>query len=128
MAQSRIRFEKVGLWQNALQLFQDISTARLRPNGVSLNSLMCCLEKAGQWQLALLSLRRCPITTGPDLFSFNSAISSCEKGAQWQWALQILDVMVSGSHTPDTISFSAAISSVGTVQFSADERIFIWFW
>lgn len=125
-----LRFEKAARWQDAVQLFQEIPTARLCPSLVSFNSLISCLEKAGQWQLAVLTLLGMadpnndePATAAtaaastvpcvPDLLTFNAAISSCEKGAQWQWAIQIFDMMCLCQLriAPDAISFNALISS-----------------
>jgi len=125
-----LRFEKAARWQDAVQLFQEIPTARLCPSLVSFNSLISCLEKAGQWQLAVLTLLGMadpsnddPATAAtaaastvpcvPDLLTFNAAISSCEKGAQWQWAIQIFDMMCLCQLriAPDAISFNAVISS-----------------
>ena len=135
-----LRFEKAARWQDAVHFFQEIPTARLCPSLVSFNSLISCLEKAGQWQLAVLTLlgmadpsngnpataaTAATATTAatasastvpcvhPDLLTFNAAISSCEKGAQWQWAIQIFDMMCLCQLriSPDAISFNAVISS-----------------
>ncbi|CAE7939514.1 unnamed protein product [Symbiodinium sp. KB8] len=104
--------EQAGQWQRALQLFHDISHAKLPPYVISYNATISACEKGRQWQLAL-SLFGSIAAAGlvPDLISHNAAISACEKAGKWQMALQLFASISHRSHSPDVISYSAAISA-----------------
>ena len=45
--------EQAGQWQGALQLFHDISHAKLPPYVIGYNATISACEKGRQWQLAL---------------------------------------------------------------------------
>ena len=87
--------EKGGQWQGALQLFHEISSAKLPPYVIGYNATISAFEKGRQWQLALLVFTSMPqAKLAPDLISHNAAISSCEKAGKWQLALQLFSSMV----------------------------------
>ena len=76
-------------WQQALEMFSEMTMSRLRKNVISYGSLMCICEAAGKWQEAVLLLKALEdAALSPNALIFRAAIGAC--GAQWQHALKLL--------------------------------------
>lgn len=73
-------------WPKALSLLEEMRAKDLTPSRICLNGVISVLERARQWQRALLVLDD---MDKPDEMSFCLAISACSRGQNWQWALEI---------------------------------------
>ena len=103
-------------WQLALQLLTFVVTRRLQINVVTIAAAATALDKAGNWQLALLLLLEAQATNLSNIISYGAAISACEQNEEWQQALELLASMVS------------ADLQANAVVYSATARIFPRFW
>ncbi|CAJ1347817.1 unnamed protein product, partial [Effrenium voratum] len=81
--------EKVGAWEQALDLLQDLRRLGLLST-LSFNAAISACARTFRWDLALLlweDLASCGLQ--PDLITYSSLISACEKGLVWRRALAI---------------------------------------
>ena len=103
--------EKRAEWQQALNILQQLDTARLQPSLITCNSCISACEKAGQWQVALQLL--CEVDARylqPDVITYNSTISAYQKVTQWQVAMSLSHVAeLHVGH--DIITFNSTLSA-----------------
>ena len=94
-------------WQLALQLLTFVVTRRLQINVVTIAAAATALDKAGNWQLALLLLLEAQATNLSNIISYGAAISACEQNEEWQQALELLASMVSADLQANAVVYSA---------------------
>ena len=98
--------------QQALELFDDMPRAKVKPHVYSYSAAISACEKGGQWQEALKLFDAMPQSkVQPNVYSYSAAISACEKGGQWQQALMLFDAMPQAKVQPDVISYNSTISA-----------------
>ncbi|CAJ1420432.1 unnamed protein product [Effrenium voratum] len=112
--------EKVGAWEQALDLLQDLRRLGLLST-LSFNAAISACARTFRWDLALLlreDLASCGLQ--PDLITYSSLISACEKGLVWRRALAIFSELSWGEDPgtgkregikPDLVLCNAVISA-----------------
>lgn len=99
--------DKGAQWAAALVVREDARQRQLRPNLISVGSLISASGKSSEWRRAVGALEAGPV----DRACWNGAITGCEKAGLHDMSLRLLEDMVSLDLRPDTISFNAVCSS-----------------
>ncbi len=95
------RLGKEKNWVAAMKLLSDMKPAGFRPNVV-----ICCLAASSCSKGFLVD----EMVTAVQV-SYNSILGALNKNGQWKKALEIFNDFEKNGITPDTISFSSAITS-----------------
>ena len=105
--------EAASEWPEASSILLEISDRYLRPDVVTLNSLLAVFSRLAQWQRALVMLDASHEHDGlqADTVSYNTAITTCGRCSKFAQALHVLDGMLQQNLQPDVITQSAAMQS-----------------
>ena len=99
--------DKGAQWAAAVRVGEDARQRELRPNVISVGSLISVWGKCSEWRRAVGALGVGRV----DLACWNGAITGCEKAGLHEMSTRLLEDMVSLDLRPDTISFNAVCSS-----------------
>eukprot|EP00913_Durusdinium_trenchii_P030633 g28690.t1 len=93
-------------WEVALCLLEDLKTAALKADEISLSQVLSSLSSASEWQKALELVEVIPSTVG-----YNQVIRACGQVKCWYLALELLHRMPGRSPHQDLVSFNLALTS-----------------
>ncbi|CAK9112438.1 unnamed protein product [Durusdinium trenchii] len=93
-------------WEVALCLLEDLKTAALKADEISLSQVLSSLSSASEWQKALELVEVIPSTVG-----YNQVIRACGQVKCWYLALELLHRMPGRSVRQDLVSFNLALTS-----------------
>lgn len=99
------------LWDSALEVLQDMRTAKCEPNLFSYNAAMGACQAALEWERALrlyFSMGRAHLT--PDTTSYNLLLSSCARSSQREQVEWLVQRMYQQQLSPDEVTFNCLSS------------------
>ena len=106
--------EKVGKWENALELFREMQSHGIHPDAISYSAAIAACDKGHQWERALTLLDEMPSAgVEPDDITYASAICACARGGQWQKAIEMLDETRKQGLRPNLIAYTMSIDACG---------------
>lgn len=102
--------ERSDQWQQAVQLFRELSLWRLTPTLKTFGAAISACETGGRWQEAVALLHELhEQRLRSSAIAFNAAISACGKSQQWQVALSLFNALQSIGFP--TVSINTAITA-----------------
>ncbi|CAE8633618.1 unnamed protein product [Polarella glacialis] len=103
--------EKGKEWEQAFMLMQDLLDMSLRPDLLTLNSMISAYSQVSLWQQAqaLLDTAGCEHGLHPDVVSYSAVISACGKAQQWQRVLELVARMELQSLSPSVVTYTTAL-------------------
>ena len=76
----------------ALELFEEMKTARIERNTITYSAAISACGKGGQWEQALRLIKDMKMAgIERDTITYIEAISACGKEGQWKEALRLLE-------------------------------------
>jgi len=103
---------KLGDWQRAQSLLDEIRSRQMSPDTVSFNAAISACARAGRPRQALkllTTMRR--VGCAPNLITFNGALVAARAVGQSEIALQLLTQMRDREIAPNVASYGAAVSA-----------------
>ncbi|CAJ1348662.1 unnamed protein product, partial [Effrenium voratum] len=94
----------------AKQVLECMWKWRLEISFFDCSAVVAAYDKAGRWEMALVTLHRVQQFGQNNVACFNAAISACDKGKQWRHAVCLLTDL---QEAPNAISVGSAISACG---------------
>ncbi|CAJ1398857.1 unnamed protein product, partial [Effrenium voratum] len=94
----------------AKQVLECMWKWRLEISFFDCSAVVAAYDKAGRWEMALVTLHRVQQFGQKNVACFNAAISACDKGKQWRHAVCLLTDL---QEAPNAISVGSAISACG---------------
>merc|ERR1711871_1870786 len=116
---------KRGKTEEALDLFESMQAAGVKPNVISYNSLITACANGGKPEEALdlfESMQGAEVK--PDVISYNSLITACAKGGKAEEALDLFESVQAAGVKADVISYNSLIDCLHLCEESLAETFF----
>lgn len=106
-----------GLWQKALDIWNDMEKARCKPTGHAYAAAISACATGGDWRRAIkLFDDMVDLHIRPDVVSCTALITALGTDGQWEHAEKVVDWMLRADVKPNVRTYTALITALGTAK------------